>query len=318
MSKPAAASAAGVGITHTRPCFSHSGSSVSEPRSARTPGKQRSSGMPITLPDEIVGPGMIGAGEDAGLAAALRHLGAAVPAHVEERAQLAVAVARDEDRHAGIIVGAEGAGPGPLRGKAHQQRVLAEQDLPARVPDAADRCRPTRRCARARRPGAWSWCRRSAAAASRGRSALAGPSRPPCLSVAGAPHRMCDVQAANRRSHALRRASASDTVPYHARRRRAIRCRITIQRAGMEADDGTARWIEAGLAELAKGGIDRVRVEVLADQPRRDQGRLLPSLQGPPGAARRAAGDVGARSHRGARKADRARRRRAHASASSR
>jgi len=32
----------------------------------------------------------------------------------------------------------------------------------------------------------------------------------------------------------------------------------------MESDDGTARWIEAGLAELAKGGIDRVRVEVLA------------------------------------------------------
>jgi AcrR family transcriptional regulator len=32
----------------------------------------------------------------------------------------------------------------------------------------------------------------------------------------------------------------------------------------MEAGDGTARWIEAGLAELASGGIDRVRVEVLA------------------------------------------------------
>lgn len=32
----------------------------------------------------------------------------------------------------------------------------------------------------------------------------------------------------------------------------------------MEADHGTARWIEAGLAELAKGGVDRVRVEVLA------------------------------------------------------
>ena len=32
----------------------------------------------------------------------------------------------------------------------------------------------------------------------------------------------------------------------------------------MEADDGTAWWIEAGLAELANGGVDRVRVEVLA------------------------------------------------------
>jgi AcrR family transcriptional regulator len=32
----------------------------------------------------------------------------------------------------------------------------------------------------------------------------------------------------------------------------------------METDDGAAKWVEAGLAELAKGGIDRVRVEVLA------------------------------------------------------
>jgi len=32
----------------------------------------------------------------------------------------------------------------------------------------------------------------------------------------------------------------------------------------MEGDDGTARWVEAGLAELARGGIDAVRVEVLA------------------------------------------------------
>ena len=32
----------------------------------------------------------------------------------------------------------------------------------------------------------------------------------------------------------------------------------------MEAGDGAAKWIEAGLAELAKGGVDGVRVEVLA------------------------------------------------------
>jgi AcrR family transcriptional regulator len=34
----------------------------------------------------------------------------------------------------------------------------------------------------------------------------------------------------------------------------------------METDDGMARWIEAGLAELAEGGIDRVRVEVVAER----------------------------------------------------
>jgi AcrR family transcriptional regulator len=32
----------------------------------------------------------------------------------------------------------------------------------------------------------------------------------------------------------------------------------------MQVDDGAGKWIEAGLAELATGGIDRVRVEVLA------------------------------------------------------
>jgi AcrR family transcriptional regulator len=32
----------------------------------------------------------------------------------------------------------------------------------------------------------------------------------------------------------------------------------------MEVDEGTARWVEAGLAELARGGVDAVRVEVLA------------------------------------------------------
>ena len=32
----------------------------------------------------------------------------------------------------------------------------------------------------------------------------------------------------------------------------------------MQVDDAMARWVEAGLAELARGGIDAVRVEVLA------------------------------------------------------
>jgi AcrR family transcriptional regulator len=31
-------------------------------------------------------------------------------------------------------------------------------------------------------------------------------------------------------------------------------------------DEATSRWVKAGLAELAGGGIDRVRVEVLADR----------------------------------------------------
>lgn len=31
-------------------------------------------------------------------------------------------------------------------------------------------------------------------------------------------------------------------------------------------DDGTAKWIEAGVAVLAEGGIDRVRVEIVAER----------------------------------------------------
>ncbi len=131
------------------------------------------------LAGQIVRPGMIGAGEDAGFAATLSHLGAAVPAHVEEGAQLAVAVARDQDRHAGIIVGAKGAGPGPLRCKAHQQRVLAKQDrLLAR------QMLRIRVDSHVVAPGRIGQMRGLgidvvSAAASRGRSAFAGSSRTP-------------------------------------------------------------------------------------------------------------------------------------------
>jgi AcrR family transcriptional regulator len=34
----------------------------------------------------------------------------------------------------------------------------------------------------------------------------------------------------------------------------------------MQGDDGTARWVDAALDELAEGGIDRVRVEVVAER----------------------------------------------------
>lgn len=34
----------------------------------------------------------------------------------------------------------------------------------------------------------------------------------------------------------------------------------------ISAEDGSAKWIEAALAELAEGGVERVRVEVVADR----------------------------------------------------
>src|SRR5215470_2688424 len=59
-------------------------------------------------------------------------------------------------------------------------------------------------------------------------------------------------------------------MEYHFHRRGAIRYRITNERvselAGMGADDGSGKWIEAALAVLAEGGIERVRVEVVAER----------------------------------------------------
>src|SRR4029079_15294469 len=81
------------------------------------------------LSGEVVGPCMVRAGEKTRRAAALGYLGAAVPAHIEERAQFAVAPAHDQYRHPDIVIRAEVTGLGPLRSTAHQDRVLAEKDL---------------------------------------------------------------------------------------------------------------------------------------------------------------------------------------------
>src|SRR5258705_7362357 len=56
-------------------------------------------------------------------------------------------------------------------------------------------------------------------------------------------------------------------MPYHFGLRRAIRHRITRWRADMDTPDAKAvKWIEAALAELAEGGMERVRVEVVAER----------------------------------------------------
>ena len=72
---------------------------------------------------------MIGAGEGAGLTGVLGYLGAAMPANVEERAQPSIAAAHQQNWHAGIVIGAVGAGARPFRGEAHQQWMPAEQLL---------------------------------------------------------------------------------------------------------------------------------------------------------------------------------------------
>jgi AcrR family transcriptional regulator len=46
----------------------------------------------------------------------------------------------------------------------------------------------------------------------------------------------------------------------------AIRCHINILGDGVTDEDASQDWVTAGLAELAKGGVDSVRVEVLADR----------------------------------------------------
>src|SRR5882724_10208145 len=71
---------------------------------------------------------MIGAREQTRAAAALGHFGAAVPAHIQERAQLIVTPPYDQDRHPGIIIGTKVARRRPLRSETHHDRVLAKQD----------------------------------------------------------------------------------------------------------------------------------------------------------------------------------------------
>ena len=69
----------------------------------------------LELAREIVSPGMIGAREQPRLAAALRYLGAAMPTHIQECAQFAVASPHDQNGQTGMVVGAEAARRGPVR-----------------------------------------------------------------------------------------------------------------------------------------------------------------------------------------------------------
>src|SRR3954471_16733873 len=71
---------------------------------------------------------MIRAREQSRLAAALRHLGAAMAAYVEERAQFVIASPHDQNRQASMVVGAEASRLGPVRSKTHDQRMLAKKN----------------------------------------------------------------------------------------------------------------------------------------------------------------------------------------------
>ena len=147
--------------------------------------------------------------------------------------------------------------------------MLPEQDLLLAGEMLPGPRRPTRRCARAHRPGTWSRCRRDAAAASRGRSVVAGSSSTPQLSPLLARH-------ANRRApcgapqgpdpvlctgpqrlirYRIRVGPFVNTVPYQ----QSSRWRMTDA-------SGRDMWVEAALKEIGRGGIERVRVEVLAER----------------------------------------------------
>ena len=84
---------------------------------------------------------MIGAGEGAGLTAVLGHLGAAMPANVEERTQLPVPGAGDDDRHPAGARGEERSRPrrlprvaDVLPRRAEDQLLLTAQELGIGVP----------------------------------------------------------------------------------------------------------------------------------------------------------------------------------------
>ena len=76
-----------------------------------------------------VGPAVIGARECARAAATLGHLGAAMPAYVEEGTQLAVAAPDGQDWHAREIVGPVGAGLWPIAGEPHHDRPPPDEDV---------------------------------------------------------------------------------------------------------------------------------------------------------------------------------------------
>ena len=76
-----------------------------------------------------VGPAVIGARERARAAATLGHLGAAMPAYVEEGTQLPVAAPDGQDWNAREIVGPVGAGLRPVAGEPHHYGSPPDENL---------------------------------------------------------------------------------------------------------------------------------------------------------------------------------------------
>ena len=75
----------------------------------------------------VVGPGVIGADEGPGVAAALCHRCAAMAADIGEGAHRAVGPAHQQHRHAGHVLGDVVAGLGQARRKPHEQRLASKQ-----------------------------------------------------------------------------------------------------------------------------------------------------------------------------------------------
>ena len=99
---------------------------------ARTVNRVEAHGLrqPSEDPFEVVGPGVIRAGEATGVAAwfALEG-GASMPAHVEKRLQVAVLGAGDEDRHTGLAMREEIPWIRQLGAMRNGDRELTEQHL---------------------------------------------------------------------------------------------------------------------------------------------------------------------------------------------
>ena len=77
----------------------------------------------------VIGPGVVGADEDAGIAAALGNRCAAMAADIGEGAKRAVAAAGQQHRHAGDILGQVIARLGQPGRQAHEDRARAEQPV---------------------------------------------------------------------------------------------------------------------------------------------------------------------------------------------
>ena len=155
-------------------------------------------------------------------------------------------------------------------------------------------CRRQRRCARAPRRAPCCGCQGSATSVSTGRFAACRSIGDPCLRLAGA---VCACAAAATNRACLHQALIRYRI-MRPQRAQYGAVSQTGERRMLSMTDGSDEWIEAALAELAEAGIERVRVEVVAERLGVTKGGFYRRFKDRRALARCRAGDLERRPHR--------------------